>query len=356
MTIKNVLLTAMAAITIISCNKKGGKVEVVSDTDGIDLLYYPGVNPESPDTLKLKKGKTSEADFLNISTSGVLMHEATRTILPVYIFNGKSNKIHVKGDKNGKLDFVYEGDNKEINEYLLNTAEFSQKSLGAILGQAAQKDFVTFNKVVDSVISLRKKELAKVKDAEFVQTETKGFEYMKKVLQISYQYQQMQLNGKTLAQASPELTKLISEKPVEDAKLLGSDMYANYLDAMFILNFMKSNATAAQTGDVLPRLEYLPKYFKDKDIISTLAAKTIIQYFGSTINPQSKTYLIKDDEKVLKFAEANIKNVAVLSEIKKVFEMRKKKPMKEQPAVPMMPQQAQPQPQAQQPQQPAKDK
>ena len=30
--------------------------------------------------------------------------------------------------------------------------------------------------------------------------------------------------------------------------------------------------------------------------------------------------------------------------------------MKEQPAVPMMPQQAQPQPQAQQPQQPAKDK
>ena len=330
------------------------RVFITSDIKGIDLMYLSRFNMESPDTLKLEKGKESEVIFLTKS-NGMFIHEVTGTFIPVYLFNGKSNKIHITDENESKLSFAYEGDNKEINEYLLNTSEFNQTQLGMILGQAAQKDVVTFNKVVDSVISLRKKELAKVKDAEFVQTETKGFEYMKKLFQISFQYQQMQMQQKPLTQATPELTKLMSEKPVEDAKLLGTDMYTNYLDAMLSLNLMKSNP-AAQMGGVLPRLDYLPKYFKDKDIISALGEKTIMQYFASTTNMQTKTYEIKDDEKVLKFAEANIKNAAVLSEIKKVFEMQKKKPMKEQPTVPMMPQQAQPQPQAQQPQQPAKDK
>lgn len=305
MKLQHVILSLfMGSLLFVGCNSSvsSEKNVVIAHQDSLQFIYQTDF--EKIDTLFTKKEQAVPFSFNEDLQNGMLFHPQTRTRIPIYLGNDKTNKIVIDSLTGFKLYFHYTGENAATNNYILKSFDTERT-----LMKGMQQDYASFKKVVDDVVTLRKKQLDSLSDEDFKKIENITIEYLPKNLKLTYAFQQAMRKQQNLDSIDAEITQLIQEELVEDVALLQSSSYKNYLGMMSQINFFKAHPE--KISSIYENLVYTQTYFKKKESIEAVGENLVQLYLRYTKDTSN-------DEKVKEFV-----NTYITSEEKKTSFLEK---------------------------------
>ncbi len=275
MKLQHVLLFLIGSFIFMGCNSSTSsrKNTVIAHQDSIQLIYR--YDFEQVDTIFTKKNQSVAFDFSKELQNGMLFHPKTRTRIPVYLGDDKTNTVMIDSLSGTTLHFHYIGENAAINNYILKSFDTEQT-----LMQGMRQEYPSFKKIIDDVVILRKTQLDSLTDQDFKKIENITIEYLPKNLKLTYAFQQALRNKKNLDSIDSEITQLINKSPIEDSTLLVSNSYKNYLNMMSQINFFKAHPE--KLNSIYDYLVFTQHYFKNKPSIEAVGENLVQLYLRYT--------------------------------------------------------------------------
>lgn len=286
--LKTTVLSIIGSLFFIGCNHSVEKNTIKAHQDGIQFIY--NYDLKQIDTVFTKKDQAISFKFGDEMKNGVLFHPQTRTRIPVYLRNNKTNSIIVDSVTDRKVYFHYTGENASINHYIYKS--FSTQNT---LAEAIQKDYPTFESIINEAVSLRKVQLDSLSDNDFKNLEKITIDYLPKNLKLTYAFQRAIGGEQKLDSINSEITQLINERPTEDTSLLESDAYLSYLNLMSQINFFKTHPD--KFNSIYDYIIYSKDYFQNKEIIGAVGENLVnlyLNYMKDTSNDSQVKQFINE--------------------------------------------------------------